>query len=97
MTKPFHKFYVARGLKIVSDCFNFLKRSGSTYATCFNILSLHSVYLCFEWSFQSGLENRDYARRYQSRRPRDTPLSKKAGTNFADKWRWLGRHSSLVD
>jgi hypothetical protein len=36
----------------------------------------------------SGLENRDYSRRDTSRWPRDTPLSSKAGTSFADK-----RHS----
>jgi hypothetical protein len=32
----------------------------------------------------SGLENRDYNRRDPSRRPRDTPLTIKVGTNFAE-------------
>jgi hypothetical protein len=45
----------------------------------------------------SGLENRDYGRRDPPRRPRDTPLSAKVETNFADKQRSLGLNSSLVD
>jgi hypothetical protein len=43
-----------------------------------------------------GLENRDYGRRDPPRWPRDTPLSTKVDTNFADKRRSLGC-SSLAD
>jgi hypothetical protein len=43
-----------------------------------------------------GLEIRDYGRRDPLRLPRDTPISAKVGTNFADKRRPLGRHSSLA-
>jgi hypothetical protein len=45
----------------------------------------------------SGLENRDYGRKDPSRRPRGTCIRKIVDTNFADKRRLLGRHSSHAD
>jgi hypothetical protein len=41
--------------------------------------------------FINDLGNRDYGHRDPLRWPRDTPLSTKVGTNFADKRRLLGR------
>jgi hypothetical protein len=43
----------------------------------------------------SGLEIRDYGRKGSITLTTDTPLSTKIGTNFADKRRTLGPHSSF--
>jgi hypothetical protein len=45
----------------------------------------------------SDLESREYDRREPSRWPRGNLYPQKVGTNFADKWRLLGRNSSLAD
>jgi hypothetical protein len=45
----------------------------------------------------SGLENREYGRRDSSRWPHGTLSPQKVGTSLADKWRSLGRYSSLAD
>jgi hypothetical protein len=41
----------------------------------------------------SGLENREYSHKDESRWPCGTLLYTKIGTNFADKWRFLSRYS----
>jgi hypothetical protein len=44
----------------------------------------------------SGLKNREYGCGDTLRLPRNHHLYAKVGTNFADKWRLIGRYSSLA-
>jgi hypothetical protein len=45
----------------------------------------------------SGLESREYGHRDSSRWPRGTLYPQRVGISFVDKWRSLGRYSSLAD
>jgi hypothetical protein len=45
----------------------------------------------------SGPENQDYGRKDPLRSPRDTPLSAKVRTNFADKRRSLGLYTKATE
>jgi hypothetical protein len=48
-------------------------------------------------SSDSGLETEIAAVGDPPRWPRDIPLSEKVGSNFADKWRPLGRYGLFSD